>query len=188
MMILVEAGRARVWCGWRRPGGVGGPLAQAKSFISCGAQNFGLMSSPRVRDRGRRNMCVICVVCVVSPNLRWNWRTTPLRRVGVPWMIRACGRRMVCKGTRLLVDIPVYMQISIVFLPRGNVFLAGVLNRRAGKSARAKEVSEICRFLKAASGHNRSKGCRAYGARDHHPSMPQPFRAGLTFGGPALRA
>ena len=39
------------------------------------------------------------------------------------------------------------------------------------------------------------KGCRTYGAptarrgrRDHQPLIPSPFRAGLTFGGPALRA
>jgi hypothetical protein len=27
-----------------------------------------------------------------------------------------------------------------------------------------------------------SSECRTYGARNHFPSMPQPFRAGLTFG------
>jgi hypothetical protein len=33
-----------------------------------------------------------------------------------------------------------------------------------------------------------AKRCRTYGARDHSPLMSQPFRAGLTIGGPALRA
>jgi hypothetical protein len=35
---------------------------------------------------------------------------------------------------------------------------------------------------------SRAVECRTYGAPGHPPFIPQPFRAGLTSGGPALRA
>ena len=82
-------------------------------------------------------------------------------------------------------------QISGLVEPVGLILLDELVGRpimwKSGWGSRAAEFETFSRCF-GVWVRIEAKRCRTYGARDHPPSMPQPYRAGLTFGGPALRA